>query len=99
MQLDYAEFEKELDSACNFTFKKFLSEFNNDSTYVSAGGAKLEVFIDSLQKEFDKATIAFLAKYKAEYDPEAKRKLLTIAKARAKKCIEEFSKVDSFKKK
>lgn len=93
MGLDYAEFEKELESACNYTYKKFLIEFNNDSTYLSAGGGRLEAFIEGIQEEFDKATIAFLKRHNAENDAEAKRQALAIAKAGAKKCIEGFSKI------
>ena len=93
MGLDYAEFEKELERACNFTYKKFQEDFSNDSTYISAGGGRLEAFIEGIQEEFDKATVAFLKRHNAENDPEAKRHALSIAKESAKKCIEDISKI------
>ncbi len=93
MGFDYGEFEKELDRACTEAYKKFLAEFSSDSTYISAGGGKLEAFIEGLQKEFDKTTNFFLHKYRLEGDAEAKKISISVAKQCAKKCIEEFSKI------
>lgn len=93
MSFDYGEFEKELESACLVAYKNFLKEFNADSTYISAGGGKLEAFIQGVQKEFDKTTTFYLQKHNVETDPEARRRALAVAKQSAKKCIEEFSRI------
>ena len=93
MGFNYGEFEEELDRACTYAGNKYLADFSTDSTYISAGGGKLEAFIDGLQKELDKTTTFYLQKYNAEGDAEARRRALTVAKQCAKKCIEEFSQI------
>ncbi|WP_417351340.1 hypothetical protein [Flavobacterium alkalisoli] len=93
MSFDYGKFEKDLETGCNEAYKEFLKEFNSDSTYISAGGGKLEAFIEGLQKEFDKTKTFYLKKHKLENDPEARRRALAVAKQSAKKCIEEFSRI------
>jgi len=92
MIFDYKELEQQLVVACDEVHKDFLKRFNSD-VYVSAGGAKLEAFINDLQKEFETVAIAFLTKNDLDNDSEAKKKALAITKLFAKKCIEDFSKI------
>jgi len=92
MIFDYKELEQQLVLACDEVHKDFLKRFNSD-IYVSAGGAKLEAFINDLQKEFETVAIAFLTKNDLDNDSEAKKKALAITKLFAKKCIEDFSKI------
>ncbi len=92
MVFDYKELEEQLTIACNDVHEDFLKRFNSD-IYISAGGAKLEIFINDLQKEFESAAAAFLKKYSLEKDAEAKKRVLTITKLYAKKCVEDFSKI------
>jgi hypothetical protein len=92
MIFDYKELEQQLVVACDEVHKDFLKRFNSD-IYVSAGGAKLEAFINDLQKEFETVAIAFLTKNDLDNDSEAKKKALAITKLFAKKCIEDFSKI------
>jgi hypothetical protein len=92
MNFDYKELEENLAKACDDVHKDFLKKFNSD-VYISAGGSKLEAFINDLQAEFENTAIAFIKKYNLEKDTEAKKKALTITKLYAKKCIEDFSKV------
>ncbi|MEL1242624.1 hypothetical protein AAEO56_00005 [Flavobacterium sp. DGU11] len=92
MSFDYKELEEQLTISCNEVHQDFLNRFNSD-IYISAGGARLESFINDLQKEFEGTAMAFLKKYNLEKDSEAKKRILTITKLYAKKCIEDFSKI------
>jgi len=92
MSFQYKEFEQQLEESCNQIHIDFYRKFNAD-TYLSAGGAKLESFINDLQKEFETTAVNFLAKYNLEKDSDAKKRVFTITKLYAKKCIEDFSKV------
>lgn len=94
MTFDYEQLEKDLTIACDAVHKDFLVKFKN-SIYVSAGGAKLEVFINELQKEFESVAVDFLKRTGNEGDTRAKKRALTITKLYAKKCIEDFSKINS----
>lgn len=92
MSFKYKELEKQLENSCNQLHKDFYQKFNNER-YLSAGGSKLETFINELQKEFENTAVTFLAKNNLEKDTEAKKRVFTITKLYAKKCIEDFSKV------
>ncbi|PZR08302.1 MAG: hypothetical protein DI539_22855 [Flavobacterium psychrophilum] len=92
MNSRFSELKELLETACREVHRDFLIKFNND-TYISAGGAKLEAFITELQKEYEAVAAAFLKKHNLEKDTEAKKRVLAIIKAYAKRCIEEFSKI------
>ncbi|MFL9843637.1 hypothetical protein [Flavobacterium rhizosphaerae] len=92
MSFNYKELEEKLGIACDEVHQEFYRKFNSD-IYISAGGSKLEVFINDLQKEFENVATTFLKKYNLEKDNEAKKRALTITKAYAKKCVEDFSKL------
>ncbi|RDI07076.1 hypothetical protein [Flavobacterium sp. AG291] len=92
MNSKFSELKDLLEAACRDVHKDFLTRFNND-TYISAGGAKLEAFITELQKEYESIAVSFLQKHGFEKDADAKKKVLAIIKAYAKRCIEEFSKI------
>ncbi|MCW4470862.1 hypothetical protein OGH69_17980 [Flavobacterium sp. MFBS3-15] len=92
MGFDYKELEEQLAIVCDEVHKDFLKRFNSE-IYISAGGAKLEVFINDLQREFETTANAFLKKHNLEKDTEARKRVLTITKLYAKKCVEDFSKI------
>lgn len=92
MNFDYKELEQQLERACTDIHKDFYNRYKSDQ-YVSAGGSKLETFINDLQKQFETTAAGFLVKYNLEKDAEAKRRVFNITKLYAKKCIEDFSKV------
>ena len=92
MDFDYKELEEDLVKACDAVHKDFQKNFNND-VYISAGGSKLEAFINNLQAEFENTAGTFIRRHNLEKDAEAKKKVLTITKLFAKKCIEDFSKL------
>ena len=50
MVFDYEKLEEELKESCEEINQEFLIRFNND-VYISAGGSKLETFINELQKD------------------------------------------------
>ncbi|WP_297334190.1 hypothetical protein [Flavobacterium sp.] len=89
---DYEKLEKELGEACEEVNHRFLQRFNNDG-YISVGGAKLDAFINELQKEFEETAETFIYKRGLQDNPEAKKRVLTITKLYAKNCIEQFGKV------
>jgi uncharacterized protein YbcI len=92
MSFNYKELENQLQESCNQLHKDFYKKFSND-IYLSAGGAKLETFINDLQKEFENVAVTFVANHKLEKDTEAKKRIFSITKLYAKRCIEDFSKI------
>ena len=92
MDTNYHELEENLHNACEDVHQEFSRKFKSNM-YISAGGSKLEIFINDLQKEFENVTATFLKKHNLEKDTEAKKRALAITKSFAKKCIEEFSKL------
>jgi len=92
MSFKYRELEKQLENSCNQLHKDFFQKFSTER-YLSVGGSKLEIFINELQREFENTGITFLANNKLEKDAQAKKRVFTITKLYAKKCIEDFSKV------
>jgi hypothetical protein len=93
MTFNYEQLEKDLAIACDAVHKDFLLKFK-DSVYISAGGSKLEAFMNDLKKEFEEIAIDFLKKSGRENDTHAKKRALSITKLYAKKCIEDFSRID-----
>jgi len=92
MDFDYKELEHQLEQACIGVHRDFNKKFKTD-IYLSAGGSKLEAFINDLQKEFENTAVHFLTTNSLEKDTEAKKKVFSITKLYAKKCIEDFSKI------
>lgn len=95
MKINYTELEKDLEDACYTVHKDFMERFAGNDSIVSVGGAKLEAFITDLQNEFENAAFSFLRRHALEKDLEARRRALAITKLHAKRCVEDFSKVDS----
>jgi len=93
MTFDYKELERRLEEACEEVHKDFLDKFKDNEAYISAGGAKLEIFFTDLQKEFADAAVTFIKKNGLESDPEAKKRALTITKLYAKRCVDDYSRV------
>jgi len=92
MSFDYNELERQLENACVDVNRLFKKKYNNNF-YLSAGGAKLEAFINDLQQEFEAVAVNFIKTHSLEKDAEAKKHIFTITKLHAKKCIEDFSRV------
>jgi len=93
MGFNYKELEGKLEEACKLIHEDFIERFKSDRSYVSPGGAKLEAFITDLQKEFENTTITFLEDKGLDQDTKAKSKALAIAKSCAKKCLDDFTKI------
>lgn len=91
MNFDYNELERQLEKVCADINTKFQKNFNNNM-YLSAGGAKLEAFINDLQGAFETVASKFIKDNSLEKDTEAKKRIFNITKLYAKKCIEDFSK-------
>lgn len=92
MNFNYKELEDQLQESCSNLHKDFYKKFYNDIT-LSAGGSKLETFINDLQKQFNNVAAAFVANHNLEKDAEAKKKIFGITKLYAKKCVEDFSRI------
>lgn len=92
MSFDYNDLERQLEKACVDVNKVFHKKYNNNM-YLSAGGAKLEAFINDLQQEFESTATNFIKNNSLEKDTEAKKRIFAITKLYAKKCIEDFSRV------
>ncbi|MES2484877.1 MAG: hypothetical protein V4581_02865 [Bacteroidota bacterium] len=92
MDFNYKELERDLERACVDVHRDFNKKFDTEM-YMSAGGSKLEAFINDLQKGFENTAFTFLKNNNLERDTEAKKRVFTITKLYAKKCIEDFSKI------
>lgn len=92
MSFNYRELENLLEESCKQLHKDFYKKFNKD-VYLSAGGSKLETFINDLQIEFENVAVTFVSNHKLEKNAEAKKRIFAITKFYAKKCIEDFSRI------
>jgi hypothetical protein len=93
MTFDYEKLERELEIACDEVHKDFVKRFN-DGVYISVGGAKLEAFFNEMQKEFETAALEFLTRRSLQKNAQARKRALAITKLYAKKCVDDFSKVN-----
>lgn len=92
MDIDYKELEKRLEKACANVHREFSKKFNNE-IYLSAGGSKLEAFINDLKQELETTASAFLKENSLEKNTEARKKVFNMVKLQAKKCVEGFSRI------
>jgi hypothetical protein len=92
MDFNYTQLEQQLERACADLHKDFDKKFKGE-IYHSAGGSKLEAFINDLQKEFENTAVTFLKNNSLEKDAEAKKRVFAITKLYARKCVEDFSKI------
>lgn len=92
MSLDYNELERQLESSCIDVNRVFHNKYSSNM-YLSAGGAKLEAFINELQQEYEGIALNFIKSHGLEKDTEAKRRVFAITKFHAKKCVEGFSRM------
>lgn len=88
----YKDFEIELEDACKLAKKEFLEQYKEDM-YLSAGGSKLESFINELQSKYEIITANYIKAKGLENDSSARKRLLSLTKQHARKCIEGFSKI------
>lgn len=93
MPFDYEKLEKELEITCDEVRKDFMAKFAS-GTYISVRGSKLEAFINELQKEFENAALDFLSRRSLEKNARARKRALAITKLYAKKCVDDFSRID-----
>ncbi|KOS07945.1 hypothetical protein AM493_19205 [Flavobacterium akiainvivens] len=92
MELKFKEFEKRLEKACGNVHRDFSKKYNSD-IYLSAGGSKLEAFISDLQQELEITATTFLKENNLEKDAEARKRVFTMIKFQAKRCVESFSRI------
>lgn len=93
MSFDYEQLEKELETACDEIHKDFIKRYSM-GVYVSVGGSKLEAFISEMQREFESTAINFLTRHSLQKNAQARKRALAITKLYAKKCVDDFSKIN-----
>ena len=91
--MNYSILESDFDCACGDVSKNLASQYK--STYQSGGAGMLEAFLDLIKSEFEKAELAFIEKNNVSGDPEALRRIKVIARRHAKKCLEDYGKVNN----
>lgn len=91
--IKYELLEQELEKVCAEVQKDFFVRFKN-GVYISAGGAQIELFIEELQSAFEKAAASFIKSQQLSKNATARKKVLALTKQHAKRCIEEFSKIE-----
>ncbi|MFL9843638.1 hypothetical protein [Flavobacterium rhizosphaerae] len=91
MSPDYTKIENDFDCACQDVIKNLSEKYRAD--YKAAGPGKLETFFKLIQEEFKHIEAFFIQDNKLESDQEAIRRVKTIAKSYAKKCLFDYGKV------
>lgn len=92
MDIHYKDLEKQLERACANAHRDFNKKFNSE-IYISAGGSKLEAFINGLREELEITASTFLKEHNLEKDAEARKRVFNMVKFQAKKCVEGFSRI------
>ena len=90
--MDYSLLESDFDCACGDVIKKLSEAYR--SGYHTGSPGMLEAFLDLIKSEFEKAEAAFIDSNKVGADPEALRRIRSIAKKHARKCLEDYGKVN-----
>jgi hypothetical protein len=91
MGLNYEDLETQFDCACQDVVKELSVQYKSE--YQSGGPGKLTAFLDLIQQEFDKVETGFIRKFSLGDDAEALRRIRGIAKAFAKRCVEDYGKI------
>jgi len=91
MENKYAELENSFDCACKDVVKKLSEVYKSD--YQMGGPGKLNTFLDLIQQEFDAVETKFVGENNLSSDSEALHAVRSIAKAYAKRCVEDYGKV------
>jgi hypothetical protein len=89
--VDYSILEEDFDCACGDVVKDLSKQYK--LTYQAGGPGMLDAFLQLVKAEFEKAELTFIEKFNISGDAEALRRIKTIARKRAKKCVEDYGKV------
>ncbi|WP_330444202.1 MULTISPECIES: hypothetical protein [unclassified Flavobacterium] len=87
---DYNELESRFHCACEDAIGELSMQYKTH--YHSAG--KLEDFFGLIQTEFERVVEIFTHKNNLAEDKEAQRRINAIAKEYAKKCVDDYGKVN-----
>ncbi len=88
--IDYDELEKSFECACQDVIGELKTQYQDHYH----GTGKLEVFFELIKNQFDNVVDVFSSNQKINGDKEAMRRILSIAKGHAKKCLDFYAKVD-----
>lgn len=91
MENKYADLENRFDCACKDAVTKLSEAYKSD--YQAGGPGKLSAFLELIQQEFDAVESKFIGENNIMGDQGALHAVRTIAKAYAKKCVEDYGKV------
>ena len=89
--MDYSALENDFDCACQNVINELSEQYKVH--YLGAGPAKLEVFFDLIKNEFEKTESTFITQYNVT-DKEALQRIKAIAKNYARKCVEDYGKIN-----
>ena len=93
MNLNYQDLEKQFDCACQDAVKDLSVQYKSD--YQEGGPGKLTAFLELIQQQFDTVEAGFIHEHNLAGDPEALRRIKSIAKAFAKRCVEDYGKINN----
>lgn len=91
MDVDYEDLENKFNCACDDAVKQLSIQY--DSDYKAQGVGKLNSFLEIIQWHFDNVEKGFVEQNVLMEDNEALRRIKIIARAFAKKCIDDYSKL------
>jgi len=89
--VDYSVLESDFDCACNDVIANLTLQYKEN--YQWAGPGKLEVFLELIKTEFEKAETAFIEKSNISDNADALHLIRNIAKRHAKGCIDQYGKM------
>lgn len=90
--IDYTELESKFDCACQDVISSLSSQYKEH--YRGAGPGKLEVFFELIKFEFDKVLDVFIHTHSIKENKEVMQRIQVIAKNHAKKCIDDYGKIN-----
>ncbi|RWW92230.1 hypothetical protein [Flavobacterium cerinum] len=91
MAINYEDLEDRFNCACDDAVKELSIRY--DSDYRSQGPGKLNSFLEVIQWHFDNVETGFIEQNVLVRDDEAFRRIKTIARTFAKRCIDDYSKL------
>ncbi len=91
MAFNYEDLESRFDCACNDAIADLKTQYQTN--YQGGGPGKLSMFLELIQMQFDQVESGFLRDNELHNDVEAVKRIRTMAKNYAKRCVEEYGKI------
>ncbi len=89
--IDYTDLENRFDCACQDVISSLSLQYKE--SYQGSGPGKLETFFELIKSEFDNVVNLFTHSNGINDDKEAVRRIQSIAKDYARRCVDDYGKI------